>query len=203
MRDSGPLKYIERVQLRAGYEHVFNSKWNGGIAGAYGIDRIRRILFNEVFVRHSSTLGAYQFTKRLSGEHIVQWGRENFGRVRFRTDLDRTFSLGSLRVRPRVSYELFFNQDYTPDPVTDINRRVDRTRLRFEMLFGLNNYVAIIPSFIRQTDYLLVLPSYDGNNNIVRSGGKQNLIVPIIGLDVRVTFFKGGKAFSRAPVKSK
>jgi hypothetical protein len=196
--EAGPLKYLERVQFRAGFEHMFNNHWSGGIAEAYAIERTRKILFNEIYLRHLSSLGTFRITQRASIEHIVQWGRSDLGRVRLRADIDREIKLGSLNLRPRIGYELFFNIDYLPtEQSRNTQRRVDRTRLRFEILCPLTGHLAITPFFTRQSDFLIVEPAYDANNNLIRSGGKRSYVTPIMGLDLRYAIFKGGKPFPR------
>lgn len=198
LREDGPLQVLERWQIRGGFEHMFSDSWSGGIAEAYAIERTRKILFNEVYLRHLTNLGKYRFTQRASFEHIMQWGREDFGRVRLRTDLDREFKIASQRIRPRVAYEFFFNLDYSPDDQQkDIKRRVDRTRLRFEIFYPLNEHFAVTPFFTKQSDFRKMKPTYDENNQVIRAGGKQNAITPIYGIDLRYAIFKGGTPFPR------
>ena len=198
LEEKGPLKVLERWQIRAGFEHMFSDSWSGGIAEAYAIERTRKILFNEVYLRHISSFGKLRFTQRASFEHIVQWGRPNYGRVRLRADIDHEFKVGGRNIRPRIAYEPFFNLDYLPDEeLKDTQRWVDRTRLRFEVLFPLTDHFAITPFFTRQSDFLIIEPSYDANNNIIRPGGKQNYITPIYGIDLRYAIFKGGTPFPR------
>lgn len=198
LRPQGPLKHLERIQFRAGFEHMFNANWSGGIAESYAIERTRKILFNEVFVRHLGNIGRVRFTKRASFEHIARWGQENFGRVRLRADLDREYKLGKAILKPRIAYELFFNFDYNAkEGATQNSRTIDRTRLRLEMLCPISDHIAVTPFFTKQTDYFVVEPTYDANGIIIREGGNQNYVTPIFGLDLRYAVFKGGTPFSR------
>ena len=196
LRPDGPLKYLERLQFRAGFEHMFNANWSGGIAESYAIERTRKILFNEIFLRHLGTIGKVRFTKRASFEHIARWGQENYGRARLRADLDREYKLGKTNLKPRIAYELFFNFDYNAD-ATQNNRNVDRTRLRLEVLCPITDHIAVTPFFTKQTDYFVVESTYDANGTVIREGGKQNHITPVFGLDLRYAFFKGGTPFPR------
>lgn len=198
LREEGPLKYVERVQFRAGFEHMFNPHWSGGIAEAYAFEPTRNILFNEVFARHLGTIGSFRFTKRASLEHIVQSNRDNRGRARLRLDLDREVKIKALAIRPRVAYELFFDHYYDEALNEARNaRQVDRTRLRLEILYTINDFLALTPFFIRQTDFIQALGTYDVNGNELEPGGKQNNITPIFGIDFRYNFYKGGIPFSR------
>jgi hypothetical protein len=196
LRETNILQYLERIQFRLGYEHVFNPNWSAGISEAYAIERTRNILFNEVYARHTWAIGKFRLTERATFEHIMRWPKNDNGRFRFRADLDRPYKIGATTLRPRASYELFFNIDYTPDPAAE-NRGVDRTRLRLDCQVVLSDHVAITPYFIRQSDYFLVEPAFDEDNNIIRDGGRQNHITPIWGLEARFSVFKGGASFPR------
>jgi len=198
LRSEGPLKYLERVQLRAGYEQVFNAHWSGGIAESYAFEPTRNLLFNEIYARHVGVMGKYRLTERASLEHIVQTNNDNRGRFRFRADLDRDFKVKGKNIRPRVTYELFFNHYYDAD-INEVRntRQVDRTRLRFEIIYPLGNHLAFTPYFMRQTDFITALPTYDADGNMLQTGGKQNTVTPIFGIDIRYVFFRGGTPFSR------
>jgi len=198
LQEKGPLEYVERAQFRAGFEHMFNSQWSGGIAEAYAFESTRNILFNELFVRHLGAIGSFRFTKRASLEHIVQTNKDNRGRFRLRLDADREFKIKDRSIRPRIAYELFFDQYYN----TELNkarntRQVDRIRLRLEILYSLNAHLALTPFFIRQTDYITAPTTNDANGNVLQPGGKQNNVTPIFGIDMRYAIFKGGTPFSR------
>src|SRR5688500_12447765 len=62
--EEGPLKKLERWQFRLGFEHMFNPNWSAGIAEAYAIERTRKILFNEIYLRHLHSLGSFRFSQR-------------------------------------------------------------------------------------------------------------------------------------------
>jgi hypothetical protein len=196
LREKGALQYLERLQFRLGYEHVFNPKWSAGLSESYALERTRNILFNEVFARHTGAIGKFRFSERASFEHLMRWPKNDNGRFRLRADLDRSFNTGQLTLRPRASYELFYNLSYHPDPALE-TRWVDRSRLRLDCLISFSDQVALTPYFIRQTDYFIVEPSFDENNNITRAGGKQNHITPVWGLELRFSLFAGGEAFTR------
>jgi hypothetical protein len=198
LREKGALQYLERVQFRLGYEHVFNPNWSGGLSESYALERTRKILFNEVFARHTGALGKFRFSERASFEHLVRWPKNNNGRFRLRLDLDRAFQLGGTSLRPRASYELFYNLTYHPqaDPATE-TRWVDRSRLRLDCQVVLSNKVTFTPYFIRQADYFIVEPAFDENNAMTRPGGKQTHMTPVWGLELRYSVFAGGEPFAR------
>ena len=198
LREDKVLRSLERVQFRAGYEYVFTNQWSGGINTSYAMERTRNILFNEIYGRHLSTFGKTRFSQRASFEHILRWPTNTSGRIRFRTDLDRNFNIRNKVIRPRIAYELFFNLDYHPtEKANNPKRLVDRTRLRFEVQYLFSDKFSIAPYFTEQVDFTSVKPTYDDAGTITRLGGNQNNITPIIGLDIRYVFFRGGKPFSR------
>jgi hypothetical protein len=199
LRDNGALQYLSYLQFRLGYEHVFNSKWGGGINESYAIERTRNMLFHEVFVRHTSMIGKFRLLKRCSVEHLMRWPKNDNGRFRFRADLDRTFKVGQKTLRPRVASELFFNVDYYPEANAGAETRlVDRSRIRLECQTAINHHFTLSPYFMRQTDYFIVEPAFDEHNQTIRPGGKQNHITPIWGVELRFALFDGGQPFPRS-----
>ena len=198
LRPAGALKYLERAQFRAGYEHVFNAHWSAGISESYAFEATRNIWFNEVFARHIGAIGRFKLTKRAYLEHNVQTNQDNRARFRFRTDLERDFKVRKKAIRPRLSYEFFFNHYYDAGINSARNtRQVDRGRLRMELIYSINEHLAFTPYFMRQTDFITTLASYDANGTELQPGGKQNNITPVFGIDIRYVFYQGGTPFSR------
>lgn len=199
LRDNGALQYLSFLQLRLGYEHAFSPKWSGGLSEAYAIDRTRTMLFHEAFVRHTSTIGRFRLLKRCTVDYLMRWPKDDYGRLRLRGDLDRTFKVGSTTLRPRLASELFFDMAYqSPQRAAAETRVVDRSRIRLECQAALNSHLSVSPYFMRQTDYFFVEPAFDEHNQVVRPGGKQNHTTPIWGVEVRFAMFEGGTPFPRA-----
>jgi len=198
LRPEGFLKYLERAQIRAGYEHVFNAHWSGGISESYAFEGTRNLWFNEVFARHIGAIGRFRLTKRAYLEHNVQTNQDDRARFRFRTDLERDFKIRKKAIRPRIGYELFFNHYYDAGINEARNtRQVDRSRLRLELTYSIDKHLAFTPYLMRQTDFITTLASFDVNGNELQPGGKQNTITPVFGIDIRYVFYQGGTPFSR------
>jgi hypothetical protein len=106
---------MERVQFRVGYEHIFSNSWGGGINQAYAIERTRKILFNEIYARHFSTVGKFSLPNGLLSNTLYGGTNPNFPRVRLRADADYNITIGRKSLRPRLAYELFFNLFTTPN----------------------------------------------------------------------------------------
>ena len=68
-------------------------------------------------------------------------------------------------------------------------RTIDRTRLRLNLNYELNEKLRINPYFMRQTDYYFVLvpPVYDDMGKLVEDGytTKRNRISPVFGLELK------------------
>ncbi|GEO02394.1 hypothetical protein AAE02nite_00580 [Adhaeribacter aerolatus] len=196
--DDGITRNLERVQVRAGYEHVFNNQWSLGIAESYATERTRNILFNELYIRQVNAIGKIRFGQRATLEHVVRWPGSNNGRIKFRADLDRNFTIGRKDIRPRISYELFYNLNYEPQKQQSNNQRlVDRARLRLEVMYVLNQKFSATPYFADQMDFTGVAPVSNAAGEIIKPAAKQNAYLPIWGLDLRYVLFQGGKPFSR------
>lgn len=204
LREKPVLRSLEWVQFRLGYEHILNRSWAGGLATCYAFTRNRNILFTEIFARHSGPVGKFRFSQRAAFEHLMRWPRDTNGRFRLRLDLDRSFPIGQVNLRPRAVFEAFHNVYYQDRHPAFPTRWVNRSRFRFDCQMTFNSHVAINPYFMRQTDYLIVEPAYDANGQVLRPGGKQNHISPVWGVELRYSFFEGGQPFSRAfPDKTK
>jgi hypothetical protein len=191
LHTSSDFDRLERMQFQLGYEHMFNENWSGGLSERLAFEDDRKLFFSEVFLRQRGHIGSVRFTKWADFEYIINSGADATSRFRFRADLDRRFEVSeSLGIRPRLSYELLFLSGLTGENPAN-QRRVDRTRLRLDTSFEIADHVIITPYFTKQTNYIETLPQYDQNGEIKIQGGNQNVILPIIGLELRVMLFKG------------
>lgn len=199
LRDNGVLQYLSFMQFRLGYEHVFNRKWCGGLAEAYAIDRTRSMLFHEAFVRHTGTIGKFRLLKRGAVEYLMRWPKNDNGRFRFRTDLDRAFKVGGKTLRPKVASEIFFDVAYPRQESAAVETRVvDRSRIRLECQAALNSHFSVTPYFMRQIDYFMVEPAFNEHNQVIRAGGKQNHSTRVWGVELRFAVYEGGQSFPRS-----
>lgn len=190
---AGRFGFDER-QLRLGYEHFWNERWSGGatarLAGfGYGTEFVPELL-----LRHRAALGPVVFGQRLSIERTFPDNRNYVGGpgpagknfVRLRLDVEKQLPVGTLTLRPRLSYELaaqFRLQKEDTDPRL---RAFSDGGLRGEVGLRLGRAFDVTPWFAYRTDYIAALPQYNSMGQQVR-GGDLNLITPIVGLDVRFT----------------
>lgn len=192
-------------QLRLGYEHFWNEHWSGGATlrilggGSYGYSYgdflgIEGNITPGVLVRHTGTLGAFNFRQRLGVEYATTFdavGRNNENRAftRLRLDVDRVFPLGEkLAIRPRIAYEAVTFLRLQRDENQLKERVVDFGNLRAEVGVRLSPHVDFTPWVASQTYYINTLPQYDASGKQT-GGGRTNLLTPLVGLDLRLTVF--------------
>jgi hypothetical protein len=199
-------------QLRLGYEHFWNEQWSGGASL-----RILRAMDQRygdflgqpgnvtpgVFLRHLGKLGSLNFGQRLGVEYAISTNdalniiNQNRGLARLRLDLDRIFPLsGNVALRPRVAYEAAAYLRLQRDEDEFKERTIDFGVLRAEVGVRLSPHVDITPWVASQTQYAVLVPQYDATGRQV-SGGRTNLVAPVVGLDARFTLFSGDAAQER------
>lgn len=198
---SDPARFLgfDERRLTLGYEHFWNERWSvGGTLGYFSASKAY-ILIPEVLLRHRSPIGSLTFGQRLSVERTFPSPTNAKGQtnVRLRADLEKIFPLSSaVALRPRLSYEAathfrLLKSDTDPD-----ERFIQFTSLRAEVGCRVGNNFDFTPWFAYQTNYLVTLPQYDALGNQT-SGGKLNLVTPVLGVDVRYTILQGQDAAKR------
>jgi hypothetical protein len=202
--DSRRLGFDER-RITLGYEHFWNEHWSGG--GTLRLQALgsrRLVLVPEVLLRHRGSLGPLTFGQRLSVERTFPNNAGYVGGpapdgetwVRLRADLEKSWPLGRISLRPRLSYEAATHLRLQKAETDEDERRIQFTSLRAEVGCRLGNAFDLTPWFAYQTSYLITLPQFNGSGQQV-SGGKLNQITPVLGLDLRLTLYQGKAAFER------
>lgn len=203
-------------QLRLGYEHFWNERWSGGatlrvlqgedFAGYGDIIRLPGNVTPGLLLRHTGKIGSFTFGQRLGAEYAITFnnpvnGPDSPNRsralARLRFDVERQFSLNEkVALRPRVAYEaVAFLRLQRPENSLQ-ERVVDFGSLRGELGLRLSPRFDLTPWVAYQTSYINTLAQFDANGKQT-GGGKLNLIAPVIGLDVRFTFLRGGDSAER------
>ncbi|WP_426061354.1 hypothetical protein [Hymenobacter sp. B1770] len=204
-------------QLRLGYEHFWNERWSWGgtfralrgdrsIAGYGDIVGMPGNVIPGLLLRHTSQMGGFTFGQRLGAEYAMTFdntvhGPNSINRsralARLRLDVERQFALGAAVVlRPRLSYEpVVFLRLQRPEGANQ-ERVVDFASLRAELGLRLSPQFDVTPWASSQTIFLNALPQFDANGNLT-GGGRVNLVVPVVGFDVRLTLFRGEPSAER------
>ncbi|KAA9338613.1 DUF2490 domain-containing protein [Hymenobacter busanensis] len=181
-----------------GYEHFLSDHWSIGANVRYQHEPGTNLLLPEGLLRHRGDLGGITFGQRLSLEYAFRKAparKEGLARLRF--DAYRSFTVGRLALRPRLAFDAGTVLRIQPPDEQPNERTIDQTRLRAEVGIRLSDHVDLTPYFLRQSDYFITQPQFDLNGNITISGGRRNLITPVVGLDLRFTLFEGQNAFER------
>jgi hypothetical protein len=199
-------------QLRLGYEHFWSEQWSGG--ATLRLQRQYRQGYGDfigqpgnvipgVFVRHSGKIGAFNFGQRLGAEYAISTpsvyyaGQSDRASARLRLDVDRIFPLGgAVALRPRVAYEAAAYLRFQREENQLKERVIDFGVLRGEVGVQLSPHIDITPWVASQAFYAVFIPQYNAQGQRI-SGGRTNLVTPVIGLDVRFTLFSSDGAVER------
>ncbi|WP_310392707.1 hypothetical protein [Hymenobacter sp.] len=195
-------------QLRLGYEHFWNPRWSGGatlrlLGGdneGYGdIFGLGGNVTPGLLLRHTGKIGSFGFRQRLGLEYAMTFtSGQNLDKdralTRLRLDVDRLFSLGEkIALRPRLAYEIATYLRLQRDENEIKERVVDFGSLRAEVGLRLSPRFDVTPWVASQTIYINSLPQFDINGKQT-GGGRANLVVPVVGLDLRLTLFPAAAA---------
>jgi len=200
---------LDRLGFTFGYERFWNQQWSGGATlqanfftnqsdGISGSE-LRSDFIPELFVRHWNTLGSFNFRQRLGMEYLISGGENTQDRAltSLRLDLDRPIPIGTNGLlRPRLAYEAVAYLRLQRDENEPKERVIDFGALRAEVGVRVSPHLDFTPWVTTQTNYINALPQFDANGNQT-AGGRTNLVTPVIGLDVRLTLFRGGAPFER------
>ena len=132
------------------YEHFWSDRWSGGASLQHASESGFKYLAPELLLRHRSPVGPLTFGQRLGVYRTIPFGGlgrttandgSNFASLRL--DLERLVPLGSgsLKLRPRLSYEVQ-TQVRLQKTQTDSNERtIQYTSLRAEVGCRLGDYL--------------------------------------------------------------
>lgn len=205
-------------QLRLGYEHFWSEQWSGGATlrlqrqyrqGAGDFLGQPGNVIPGVFVRHLGKIGGFNFRQRLGVEYAISTPKIYFANqddrasARLRLDVDRIFPLGgTVALRPRVSYEAAAYLRFQRDENQLKERTIDFGVLRAEVGVRLSPHVDVTPWVAWQTQYVVYVPQYDALTGRQISGGRTNVVFPVVGLDARFTLFSGRATQERLQLPS-
>ena len=205
--DGRRLGFDER-RVTLGYEHFWNEHWSGGgTARLEALGNNRLVLVPEALIRHRSSLGPLRFGQRLGLERTFPnnagytggSGPDGQTWARLRVDLEKVLPLGGgkLALRPRLSYEAATRLRLLRADTDEQERTVQFTSLRGELGVRLNDWFDLTPWVAYQTRYAFTIEQTDAMGRVTIPAGRFNQVVPVLGLDARVTLFQGKAAFER------
>ncbi|MBC6612001.1 hypothetical protein H8B15_13795 [Hymenobacter sp. BT507] len=202
---------LKRTGLLLGYERFWDTHWSGGATLGIKVSEDNRFstdinmfspnLAPELFVRHWNTFGKFNFRQRLGATYAIYNTQAVDSRAftSLRLDIDRPIAVGEkIRLLPRVAYEATAYLRFQRDEATQPKERfIDFGYARAEVGVRLPSGFDVTPWFGYQTEYIFTLPQTDGMGKVTIPGGQLNKITPVIGLDARLTLFRGGSVFER------
>lgn len=205
---TGASPNLQYLGVRGGYEHFWNLRWSGGgllqfstssnyHSSGDGQD-LSVDVRPELYIRHWNTLGSFNFRQRFGVEYDIRAGdAKSRALTSLRFDLDRLVPVGHVVLRPRLAYEgrAFLRLQRDADEPKE--RVIDYTALRAEVGVRLSDHIDFTPWFARQTAYIFRLASLDAKGNVIIPAGRRNSIIPVLGLDVRYTLFRGKEVFEQ------
>lgn len=181
---------LQRWQVQAGYEWLLSQRWSGGVAEKMTFDPGDYRTFHSAgFLRHCGHIGSVQFRKRALFEYLAHnQDQPSSGQIRLRADLDRTFPVGKVALRPRLAYEIQFDLSFEQKTKAEQQqeRRVDHAYLRVELGVEVSERLTLVPYLLKQTDFIVAIEQTNADGHVV-PGGPRNLRFPGFGFDVRYT----------------
>lgn len=195
-----PSRFLgfDQRRVTVGYEHFWDEHWSiGGTLGYVSYNTVY-VLVPEVLLRHRSALGPLTFGQRLGLERTFPSPVNAVGQTnaRLRVDLEKIITLGSIDLRPRLSYEATTHVRLQKTDADPKERFIQLTNLRGEVGVRFAKAFDVTPWVAYQSTYLITLPQYDALGNQT-SGGNLNAVSPVLGIDVRFTFLQGADAATR------
>ena len=187
------------------YEHFWNDRWSGGASLQHASESGFKYVAPELLLRHRSPVGPLTFGQRLGVYRTIPFGGlgrttandgSNFASLRL--DLERLVPLGSgsLKLRPRLSYEAQTQVRLQKTQTDSDERTIQYTSLRAEVGCRLGDHLDFTPWFAYTTAYFFTIGQFSPTGNPI-GGGRYNAVTPVVGLDARFTLFAGKTAFER------
>ena len=187
------------------YEHFWSDRWSGGASLQHASVSGFKYVAPELLLRHRSPVGPLTFGQRLGVYRTIPFGGlgrttandgSNFASLRL--DLERLVPLGSgsLKLRPRLSYEAQTQVRLQKTQTDSDERTIQYTSLRAEVGCRLGDHLDFTPWFAYTTAYYFTIGQYNPVGNPI-GGGRYNAVTPVVGFDARITLFAGKTAFER------
>lgn len=160
--------------LWAGYEHAFTEHWYGGVSGkANFVNQNSGSFFTRLNIAHRGHISKLFFYKEIAFEYLSyasndQGKPDDQGRFSPAVGLGRKLKVGGRPLYIGVNYRLFFNFFYKKDKdgLYD-KRKIDRTKLKAEITYGILPHWLITAYYLRDTEYYCACgndPAYKVNN---------------------------------------
>lgn len=214
--DRFPANNFFRIHNLLGFEYKASPHWYAGISGKFVNLSNEYIFYTKPYIYHKGFIKGIEFIKEGAFELLSYQKSNDLARLSAMVILAKEINLTKKAVPDllrefngdeiprsrseqalRNSHNLKFLFSYRvlqifvindPDNVPFDKRRFDKTRLRFDIEYILNDKLSIDLFAMRETDYWYRLATYDENQNVVVPAGNLNKITPTFGLELKYTF---------------
>jgi hypothetical protein len=172
-----------------GYEHKASEKWYLGLSARYLSSRYMNYFAPKINVTHRGVIKKINFVKELSAEDLMvkKYYLSNLMRLGISVGLGKKFKIGPTNWYTMLSYRAFLIFDPKNGKNSYLsNRKIDLTRLRFDLHYIIipNLYIGVFA--MRETEYLYIL----GYSQAATSypDVKENRVAPTFGLTLNYIF---------------
>lgn len=192
---------LNYTQYRLGYAQLIQKNLHLGIFAQN--DKSKTFVYR-LFLKHRSKISKVYFDKQLSLE-FVKYSKayfESFEQGRLWFGLAYPFKLGKgKQFYPQLSYEIFKTLD-KKEPFQN-ERKIDRTRLRFDLVYEFSSKVKLSLFALKQSDYYFALAQFrlDTNGQMIeiKPERRLNLVKPVYGFSLYFNFGKEQNSFNLLP----
>jgi hypothetical protein len=172
-----------------GYEHKASDKWYLGISVRNLSTRYMNYFVPKLNITHRGHIKKINFIKELSLEEMLvkKYYTYNLTRVGFSAALGSNFEIGKTNWYAMLSYRAFLVYDLQNGKNSYLsNRKIDLTRLRFDLYYVMTPNIYIGLFAMKETEYIYVFGSTQ--NGIDYPDVKENRIAPTFGLSLNYIF---------------
>lgn len=193
--------FLNHKQYRVGYAQLIQKKLHLG--GFLQNDKENTFTYR-LFLKHRSKISKVYFDKQISLE-FLKYAKpqfDNFEQGRLWFGLSYPFKLGEKKqFYPQLSYEIFKTLDKAE--VLQNQRKIDRTRLRFDLAYEFSPKVKLSLFALRETSYYFALAQFalDNTGQMIQKKPERrlNLLRPVYGFSLYLTFGKLQNGFNFLP----
>jgi hypothetical protein len=181
-------EYNER-HFMLGYEQKASEKWYLGFSLRHLSSRDLNYFAPKINITHRGVIKKIDFIKELSAEDFLlkKYYQSNIIRIGLSAALGKKIAIGKTNWYPMLSYRAFLIYDVKNGKNSYLaNRKIDLTRLRFDLHYIIIPNLSVGLFAMRETEYLYVL-GYS-QNSISYPDAKENKVAPILGLTLNYNF---------------
>ncbi|HVD98559.1 MAG TPA: hypothetical protein VNB90_10175 [Cytophagaceae bacterium] len=176
-----------RLYNRLGIEVNAGGKWYVGASASHRLayDAGLNMATVKANVTHRGKIGSIKFIKELSGEYIHHFNQSFFDSKKdlqagIAAALYKEVKVAQHPLGFMLSYKILLNSNLYADIYKD--RRIDFTRLRADVFYGISKNLYLGVFVMRETEYYYPVGTSDAAGNNIYY--KVNHVSPVVGLNL-------------------